>query len=312
MLKFNLFFLLLTFSLVSAVLSVPSPQERDTPKNSSYNAVRIFNGYRATTITARRLASVKAIITNRKTGQLTRIQRCSASVIADDLVLTAAHCFRLKADEQIVDAYVRIGVQLVSNLDLKRFQRKVQSIYSYKFYNQDSAHFGDLAIFVIHEDHALPPNYPMFDLPDQVELVVNDGDTVYAAGYGRIGRKGSGGVKPTTLQEVGLVKWNFQRCKAFRPTRLTDEKSDICAGGPNWDTDSQGTCTGDSGGPLFVKEADGNYKQIGVTSGGLTRCDVAGSKGRYTRLAGFRKHIQQFEEDDTSAWVELYNLDNFE
>lgn len=308
----NIFFLLLILSVLTTVLSLPLPhqQNRNASQNSSRSTVRVTGGYMARRPTMDRLAFVRVIVLNHETNR--RIKRaCSGSVIATDLVLTAAHCVRLKDCEEIVGVSVSIGLQQRANLELRQFKRKVQFIYRYKYYKPANAHYGDLAIFVIRDDDMLSYDHPIFDMPDQDEVVADDGDTVYAAGYGLNGRPGVG-LKPSALQEVKLVKWNFQRCKAFKPHRLSDENSDICAGGADWDNDQKGTCAGDSGGPLFVKEKDGNYKQIGVTSGGLTRCDEPGSKGRYTRLAGFRDHIQELENDDTSAWEEIYKGDDFE
>jgi secreted trypsin-like serine protease len=60
-------------------------------------------------------------------------------------------------------------------------------------------------------------------------------------------------------------------------------------------TATQGVCNGDSGGPLRAPGADGQWRQVGITSYVSTRqqgaCTGAGPDG-YTRVANYFDWIQ--------------------
>lgn len=61
----------------------------------------------------------------------------------------------------------------------------------------------------------------------------------------------------------------------------------ICAGAPGIDA-----CSGDSGGPLFAKEPDGSFVQMGVVSHGPPDCGAVGRTGVYADLN--EPHIRNF------------------
>jgi Trypsin len=169
---------------------------------------------------------------------------CTATAIASDLLLTAAHCVQPGADYKLVDSSQ--GREPVLK-DIARIERDPQFDLKRLF-----AHLATADVALIQLAEPLPSRIPPVPLVgDGVSVAV--GDPLVVAGYGVTvrgdGRTG-GTVRAATLVVTG-VPGTLQ-------IRLYD---------PNTKGQSPGlgACAGDSGAPAF-RDTNGNLAIIGVVS----------------------------------------------
>jgi hypothetical protein len=169
---------------------------------------------------------------------------CTATAIASDLLLTAAHCVQPGADYKLVDSSQ--GREPVLK-DIARIERDPQFDLKRLF-----AHLATADVALIKLAEPLPPRIPPVPLVgDGASVAV--GDPLVVAGYGVTvrgdGRTG-GTVRAAKLVVTG-VPGTLQ-------IRLFD---------PNTKGQSPGlgACAGDSGAPAF-RGTDGNLAIIGVVS----------------------------------------------
>ena len=169
---------------------------------------------------------------------------CTATAIARDLLLTAAHCVQPGADYKLVDKTP--GREPILK-DIARIERDPQFELKRLF-----AHLATADVALIKLAAPLPPRIPPVSLADEGASVAV-GDPLVVAGYGVTvrgdGRTG-GTVRAATLVVTG-VPGPLQ-------IRLFD---------PNTKGQSPGlgACAGDSGAPAF-RDTNGNLAIIGVVS----------------------------------------------
>ena len=169
---------------------------------------------------------------------------CTATAIARDLLLTAAHCVQPGADYKLVDSTP--GREPVLK-DIARIERDPEFDLKRLF-----AHLATADVALIKLAEPLPPRIPPVALVgDDASVAV--GDSLVVAGYGVTvrgdGRTG-GTVRAATLVVTG-VPGTLQ-------IRLFD---------PNTKGQSPGlgACAGNSGGPAF-RDTNGNLAVVGVVS----------------------------------------------
>lgn len=209
---------------------------------------------------------------------------CTATVINERYLLTAAHCdYRPGAD-------VRVGAA-------DRTSKPVASVISFTphpLYSQRSI-LHDIAIVEI-----APP------LPDAPRARLHRGPApptglfVRAAGYGvntadyrSVPNNGMGMFRRVDLPIVG-VDACARQLKAHNirvPPSFTADNY-VCAGFIEPDNCGGDTCNGDSGGPLCVRsKKDSKYVQLGITSAG-SGCGDENVPGLYTNIAGHSEWIE--------------------
>jgi secreted trypsin-like serine protease len=111
------------------------------------------------------------------------------------------------------------------------------------------------------------------------------GVTATVTGWGLL-RSGQPGNPPNLMQvEVPLV--SLETCRQVYRGAAIDQRT-ICAGRQEGGRDS---CSGDSGGPMVVRAADGGYRQVGVVSWGKG-CGEPGYYGVYTRVSAYTDWIR--------------------
>jgi secreted trypsin-like serine protease len=194
---------------------------------------------------------------------------CTGTLLARDLVLTAAHCTMPGADYKIVVFDARRQPLL---RDVAQVRHHPQ--FSIKTFLAHRA-TADVALLKLARPMALAPA-PIFDGAPKVA----PGDTLTLAGFGvtRRGDGRSGGTLRAASLAVTGKPGNLQ-IRLFDPATRGERPG-------------LGACTGDSGGPVFIQNA-GRRLVIGVVSWstGPKNSDGCGGLSGVTPLSLYRGWI---------------------
>ncbi|KAB0792167.1 hypothetical protein PPYR_14126 [Photinus pyralis] len=200
--------------------------------------------------------------------QVLDIHNCGGSIIAPNLILTAAHC---TADYETSYLSVRCGSSIMEEGGQVL---TVAQKYDHPSYDPTRTDY-DLSVLMLFGKITLSSKAKIIDLvPAHVQ---EGGRSAFVTGWGALY---SDGPSPQQLQVAKVFEENRDACnKAFRG-KITDRM--ICFKAPGRDS-----CQGDSGGPLV---SDGH--QVGIVSWGYG-CADARYPGVYSHLNNvvLRKYV---------------------
>ncbi|CAI5790579.1 transmembrane protease serine 9-like [Podarcis lilfordi] len=189
---------------------------------------------------------------------------CGGSLIAEQWVLSAAHCF-FNSMGSLLQYNVLLGAYQLSNLSDNAVISDVEQIILHPDYNGLSGSTGDIALIKLKS----PVKFTNYILPiclpeSSTQFPLNE--YCWVTGWGDI-RSEVPLPDPRTLQEVKVPLIIREICNILYNSRPVlglgwdPIKQDmICAGYPEGGKDS---CQGDSGGPL-VCQLEGVWTQAGV------------------------------------------------
>ena len=189
---------------------------------------------------------------------------CSGTLIAPNLVVTAGHC------ESVEQVFLR-GSD-ISKLD----EGELIPVLPGKDFSLGGA---DLRVLVLERDSAVTPRH----VAQGAEV---QGETAVLVGFGNVDFAGSVGYGLKRMVEVPIV--SLSCTKAMDGVRYGCSKDiEMVAGQRGLNRDS---CTGDSGGPLYIA-APGGYFLLGATSRGI------GGTGRECGDGGVYVRVDQFLDE---------------
>ncbi len=207
---------------------------------------------------------------------------CGGSLIASDIVLTAAHCLSIPTFGPIDS--IDVWVNSSASYDFTRFgiERSAADFVVHPRYN-DVTEENDIAIIKLNKAVTSVP-FVKINRNASIPLATR---SLTAIGLGYTSDEAVD--RADYLMEVSMKPVSFQTCKnvtSFGDAIVVDELM-LCAGG------AKDTCLGDSGGPLFVRgNIARNDVQVGITSfGSDLGCGIEDVPAVYTRVSLYAQWI---------------------
>jgi secreted trypsin-like serine protease len=212
---------------------------------------------------------------------------CTGSLIARNVVLTAAHCLEnvrgvavmFALDENVTEEQVVWAVAGAVHPDFGPS-------------SNEKAVWNDVALLKLEKD--APADFQLAKLPTaDAPVTLGKGSKLTLAGYGitnaiiRKVVKNKVGV-PVVVELPGVGTGTLRQVADIDVTAVTADKKEILLD----QTKLRGACHGDSGGPALLQQADGSYVQVGVTSRGTNKLGNCHQGAIYTGLSGHLDWIE--------------------
>ncbi|RMZ94862.1 serine protease 27-like [Brachionus plicatilis] len=231
---------------------------------------------------------------------------CGGTLINQDTVITAAHCYSTKFElndgsylivspnsyHATYESMYTIYLGLHNKTDLSSaVSRSVKSFTIHPNYDEINLH-NDIAVIKLSSKVVLNDRIQVACLPHESEKYYPQSYNVnaYVVGWGI--NSITNLTSPDILQEALVTVYDSSKCRFVSIGTPKNWQSQICAGKYEGGID---TCQGDSGGPLFVKDIVDNKQKFilaGVTSYG-EGCAEARKPGIYTRVSAYEDWITE-------------------
>ncbi|MCI4384981.1 hypothetical protein PGIGA_G00045270 [Pangasianodon gigas] len=220
---------------------------------------------------------------------------CGGSLITENWVLSAAHCFQSITAPEIT---IYLGMESLEGTNSNMQKTSASNIIIHQEYNPDT-HDNDIALVQLSSSVTFT-NYVIPVCLAASNSSFPGGTNVWVTGWGNIASNVNLPF-PETLQEVQVpIVSNSDCANAYGSGSITDNM--MCAGLAQGGKDS---CQGDSGGPLVVK-ISGAWVQAGIVSFG-NGCALPKIPGVYTRVSQYEDWINSRISSSQLGFIQFSN-----
>jgi secreted trypsin-like serine protease len=216
------------------------------------------------------------------------IDSCSGTVIASNVVLTAAHCV-VNENTSAIEPLSGFRVYTGSNdWTTAPWISGVAEISVYPDFSELSGGSSDYDIAVLELIN--PTKAPVMPLASSSETSLDaPGESAVQVGWGITSTETGAVENDSLMQATGILEAANTCTTADQVSSGTvfDSGDQLCTLPPPGTT--QGSCSGDSGGPLAVKN-NGVWTEIGLTTYGAADCDPS-QPNYYTNVSAFTRWV---------------------
>ena len=215
---------------------------------------------------------------------------CGASLIAPDILISAAHCLDFDHSKGFLE--VVIGEYHIKDLEDGGEAFLVERIETHPQYLNEGNMYLENDIVIIKIDGKSEKDWIRLNKEAEVPMQINEDeetnggrDAVTVVGWGSLDINGV--VMSNVLQKVSLSYISNNECKERGVPIVTEPM--LCATDLNGDELVEDSCYGDSGGPLISESVRGEV-QVGIVSFGSKKCGEY--PGVYTRISSFYEWLR--------------------
>merc|ERR1711935_144816 len=261
---------------LSAKKCTPMP----TKHQCTYDGRRIVNGGE----TAKNAYPFMAALMRVSSYSQKPRQFCGGSLIDESHILTAAHCIEGFSASDVKTLRIYLGAHDIKSEYDGHSVHRVIRIIKHKDFNPKTL-VNDIAILTLETAAKISRTIKTVCLPS-VDIS-HEREYVTVACWGATSE---GGGQPNKLHEVRVKVWSNTDCGNKYNKRIPGkiESNMLCASDSGKDS-----CSGDSGGPLYMTR-NSYLVQLGIVSWGIgcARADSPGVYTRVTKMMGWIRRIQ--------------------